>query len=349
MARSGLYKSDVKKARDSLLAQALYPSIDSVRMALGNTGSKTTIHKYLKELEEEEGAGPRKASISDALQDLVERLAARLQEEAGESVRVAMETLAHKEQELGHATRQLQNDLIVARDLIQKLEGSLDAEVADHGKTRVSLQAEIIAKHAAEQQVTSLKDRLAENERHRQSLEEKHVHSRDALEHYRQSAKDQRDQDHRRHEQQVQQFQAELRQYKLALAAKQEDVTRLNQEGVRLSSELAHTKQSLYEQLTQGRKQEQKIEHMQGIQQQVVDIERQLATKMAEVELLTQELNETAKKLAPASERTRALELQLAEANAKAAAQQQIGDQLRAYFDRNPDASHTTASLTSPL
>jgi hypothetical protein len=47
---------------------------------LGNTGSKTTIHKFLKELEEEDAPGqPR--SISDALQDQFS-LAAQLQEEA---------------------------------------------------------------------------------------------------------------------------------------------------------------------------------------------------------------------------------------------------------------------------
>ncbi len=52
MARTGLYQSQVKKARDTLVAQGRHPSVDAVRVALGNTGSKTTIHKYLKELEE---------------------------------------------------------------------------------------------------------------------------------------------------------------------------------------------------------------------------------------------------------------------------------------------------------
>ena len=45
MARSGLYKSDVQKARDALIAQGMNPSVDAVRVALGNTGYKTTIHK----------------------------------------------------------------------------------------------------------------------------------------------------------------------------------------------------------------------------------------------------------------------------------------------------------------
>ena len=83
MARSGLYKSDIQKARDSLLAQGKHPSVDALRVELGNTGSKSTIHRYLKELEEEEGQGlGAKVAVSDALQDLIGRLAGRLHEEA---------------------------------------------------------------------------------------------------------------------------------------------------------------------------------------------------------------------------------------------------------------------------
>src|SRR3546814_7248172 len=86
MARGGLYKSDVQKARATLLVQGKHPSIDALRVALGNTGSKTTIHRYLKELEEEEGAGVgAKVAVSDALQDLIGRLAGRLHEEAERS------------------------------------------------------------------------------------------------------------------------------------------------------------------------------------------------------------------------------------------------------------------------
>ncbi len=83
MARAGLSRMDIKRARDALLAQGQHPSIDAIRIALGNTGSKSTIHRYLKELEEEDGASlTRAGSLSDAIQDLVARLAARLHEEA---------------------------------------------------------------------------------------------------------------------------------------------------------------------------------------------------------------------------------------------------------------------------
>ncbi|MEX5745939.1 DNA-binding protein [Massilia sp. X63] len=333
MARAGLYKSDVQRARDSLISQSIYPSIDAVRTALGNTGSKTTIHKYLKELEDEEGAGPRKVSISSALQDLVERLSSRLYDEAEESVAKAKNVLDRREQEYVHANRLLQDDLSAAREALQSLEAQLDREAESHAETRAALQAEIVARHTAEQQVIGLNERLGENEQHRRSLEEKHAHAREALEHYRQSIKDQRDQDQRRHEQQMHQVQAELRQLQMVVSGKHEEVTRLNQEGARLVAELSHTKQSLYEQQSQGRKMEQTIEQLRTLQQQAVDMERQLVSKTAELEVMTEQLSGVESQMASAKARVHELELQLADANARVQAQEQIGEQLRRYID----------------
>ena len=97
MARAGIYKSEVLRARDRLLANGRYPSIDAVREELGNTGSKGTIHRYLKEIEEEEGpATGSRVAVSEAIQDLVGRLAARVNEEAEE--RVTTSQARHAEQ-----------------------------------------------------------------------------------------------------------------------------------------------------------------------------------------------------------------------------------------------------------
>ncbi|SDG83446.1 MULTISPECIES: hypothetical protein [unclassified Duganella] len=131
-----------------------------------------------------------------------------------------------------------------------------------------------------------------------------------------------------------QQVQAELRRQQLAAGAKQEEVTKLNQEGAHLVAELAHTKQSLYEQLTNGRKLEQKIEQLQTLLRNAENIERQLASKIAKVELLGEQLNTVRAESATALARSRELELELAQANAKAEVQEQIGDQFRAYLDK---------------
>ena len=52
MARGGINKAVVQTARLAILARGENPSIDAVRIEMGNTGSKTTIHRYLKELDE---------------------------------------------------------------------------------------------------------------------------------------------------------------------------------------------------------------------------------------------------------------------------------------------------------
>ncbi|MEA3394461.1 MAG: DNA-binding protein, partial [Pseudomonadota bacterium] len=100
MARAGIYKSEVLRARDKLRATGLHPSIDAVREELG-TGSKSTIHRYLKEIEEEEGpATGNRVAVSEAIQDLVGRLAARVNEEAEERVTTAQ--ARHAEQLTQH-------------------------------------------------------------------------------------------------------------------------------------------------------------------------------------------------------------------------------------------------------
>lgn len=50
MARGGINKALVQKARDALQARGIRASIDAVRVELGNTGSKSTILRYLQEL-----------------------------------------------------------------------------------------------------------------------------------------------------------------------------------------------------------------------------------------------------------------------------------------------------------
>jgi hypothetical protein len=92
MARSGLTKSQVKEARDRLLAEGRHPSVDAVRHALGDCGSKSTIHKYLKALRTEEGdadlaPGIRREDTGRALHALVDELADRLHADFDERVR----------------------------------------------------------------------------------------------------------------------------------------------------------------------------------------------------------------------------------------------------------------------
>lgn len=335
MAKTGIYRSDVQKARDALLAQGKRASVDAVRIALGNTGSKTTIHKYLKELEAEDAAaGGRKGAISEALQDLVERLAARLQEEAVARIDVLRAEYAEREQQHAAALSEAGAEAEKWRTQCQHAEAALAQERQAHARTREHLQNEHISRSTAEQRAADLQERLADNEAHCASLEDKHRHAYEALEHYRQSVKEQREQDGRRHEQQVQQLQAELRTAQQTIVVKQEDVTRLNREGARLVAELSQARQSLHEAEERGRRQVVQLEELQSAKHRIERLTVQISDRERENAALEG-------RTAQLSEQVRSFELSLAQANARAETQQGVVAQLREFLEGRPSQSGT--------
>lgn len=231
MARGGLYKSEIKKARDSLLAQGINPSLDAIRIALGNTGSKTTIHRYLKELEEEEGQGlGAKVAVSEALQDLVSRLAGRLHEEAEAIVAEAQQGFAAQLQERTAVLEQARQEATGLSTQLQRSETALHEERTAHATVQQALAERVTEVAQLGERVAGLSARLAEHEAHAQSLEQKHQHAREALEHYRTSVKEQREQEQRRHEHQAQELQVALRQANEALTAKNHELLQLNRD-----------------------------------------------------------------------------------------------------------------------
>lgn len=290
MARAGIYKSEVKKARDALLAQGKNPSIDAVRTELGNTGSKTTIHRYLKELEEEEGAGfGRGVAVSEAIQDLVGRLAQRLHEEADERISELQakhaEQVALRDAELARLKQEA--DGFSAQ--LQRTEVALQAEQTAHEETRKALQAASVWSAQQAQQVADFKDRLSENESHRQSLEDKHRHAREALEHYRESVKEQRDQEQRRHEQQVQQLQAELRTLNQTLIVKQNELTHAYQDSARTGAELVAMRKELHRSEREAEKSSQARDELQS---RAAHLEANVATLTERLQQLNESRDE---------------------------------------------------------
>ena len=256
MARSGLYKSDVQRARDALVAQGTHPSLDAIRIALGNTGSKTTIHRYLRELEEEEGQGPgAHMAVSEALQALVGRLAARLQEEADTIVAQAQQRHQTQLPEAHQVLTGVQQEAAALRQQLPRTETGLQEERTAHAALQQAFADQLTAIAQLNERIAGMTARLAEHEAHAQSLEDKHAHAREALEHYRTSVKDQREQEQRRHEHQVQELQVALRQANEALTAKNHELVQLNRDNgqwlerhTRLERELAQMRQAADEQ-----------------------------------------------------------------------------------------------------
>ncbi|THG83088.1 cointegrate resolution protein T [Pseudomonas sp. A-1] len=238
MARGGINKALVHKARQTLLARGEHPSIDAVRVELGNTGSKTTIHRYLRELEASESERPvQEVTLGQELGELVAQLAARLEEEAQQTVAPEREALARERVEY-------QQQLTEAAGRIRQLEADNAALSGQLQAARAACAEEQQLRHQAQiegarllQAGEDLAARLADRDAQVVSLEQKHQHAREALEHYRTASKEQREQEQRRHEAQVQQLQVELRQLQQTLIVKQDELTRLNRDNERLVTE----------------------------------------------------------------------------------------------------------------
>ncbi|WP_213881360.1 DNA-binding protein [Pseudomonas sp. dw_358] len=253
MARAGINKAVVSAARQAVIARGDNPTIDAVRIEMGNTGSKTTIHRYLKELEARAATQAVVApSLSEELTHLVSHLADRLREEGATQVAEARavfdEALAAAAQDL-EQTRQRLAQLEQAHGIQT---AALQAEAAERVACSAALQTEQTRGARLNQACDDLQTRLKDKDEHIASLEEKHRHARDALEHYRQSVKEQREQELRRHESQLQQLQGEVRQLQQSLQVRQQEATVLNRDNERL---LAENRQAI----TQGQERQQEI------------------------------------------------------------------------------------------
>lgn len=256
MARGGVNKAVVQIARTAILARGEHPSIDAVRIEMGNTGSKTTIHRYLKELDEVDSRrGAPQEQIGDELTELVVRLAQRLQEQAQEPIDRAR---AHYEQLQVALQEQLNEAQQAQAQLQQQLEiqsNALSQETANLESTRSMLQTEQTRNAALNQACSDFELRLKDRDEQIRSLEEKHLHARDALEHYRSAVKEQREQDQRRHEGQVQQIQMELRQAQQSALVRQDEITQLHRDNERVLSE----SRALSKELNQSSDQQHKL------------------------------------------------------------------------------------------
>lgn len=291
MARGGVYKTEVQKARHALLVQGKHPSVDALRVALGNTGSKTTIHRYLKELEAEDAQGVGgKYPISDALADLVSRLAGQLNAEADARIAEVQARCDAQLRDRGAALEQARQERAALATQLRRTEEMLQAEKADHQAALASLTAATTTIRQLEERIAGLNTRLSEHEAHSQSLEQKHAHAREALEHYRTSVKEQRDQEQRRHEHQVQQLQVELREARDSLTGKNQELLLLNRDNVRLTEQAGQHDREARDLRAQVRRLDEEVQALRPLARELDSLQIRYAQEQLAGEGLRAEL-----------------------------------------------------------
>ena len=331
MARAGIYKSEVVRARNNLLAMGRYPSIDAIRSELGDTGSKGTIHRYLKEIEEEEGGSTgTQVAVSEAIQDLSARLAERLHQEANQ--RMTALTDKHKAEiaALNDAMTALRSEVESFRGQVERQALDLSTEKTAHANTVAALQEARIARAQMAQRIQDMEGQLAKEETHRLSLEEKHQHAREALEHFRTAAKEQREQDQRQSEQQIQFLQGELRSTKDSVNTKQQELISSHESNARLSSELGNARSELHRQEGEVRSLRSAKEQLAVTEVKNQQLSEQLAQANARVADLDKENQANVGKLQETVETRQRLESELMAAKAVVVSHEKIFEKLTA-------------------
>jgi chromosome segregation ATPase len=158
-------------------------------------------------------------------------------EEGGEAIAHAQGVFDQQRAALEKKYDALNAELTFLQCQFDSQKAALEAQTEELLICQTGLQTEITRNARLSQNCSDLELRVQEKDEQIRSLEEKHLHSRDALEHYRNAVKEQRDQEQQRHEGQVQQVQVELRQLQQTLMLKQDELTRLNRDNERLLSE----------------------------------------------------------------------------------------------------------------
>ncbi len=269
MARTGITKDDVKDARQRLIDEGQSVTLDSLRIELGNTGSRSTIQRWLRELENDDSTLLQDEQLlTETIKTTVLQLARRLQEEALAKVEQAEamhKTAQANWQQLADNLRtQIQDLTAQTDDLQRKLLSSEDS----NKKLQEARQQDALTMAELSGENAHLKSLLATKDQHISSLEDKHQHARQALEHYRTSVQTQREQDVQRHEHQIQQVQADLRLAQQTVMVKQQEASTLQAQIQQLTATLQHvetTSAQLKEQLgslqIERRQLERQLEH----------------------------------------------------------------------------------------
>ncbi len=185
------------------------------------------------------------ALLSQPIKELIMRLASGLREEAQAIIDQNKQEFTLQTQTLSTQNKELKIALeaiaLERNEFKDQLECSL-TELSAYNTAQGVFEEKAAEARQTESKLTALLD---EKQAQIDSLEEKHQHSREALEHYRQSVKEQRDQDQRKHEQQIQQLQTENRTLNQTLSVKQTEITQLNKDNSRLVSELGATQKAV--------------------------------------------------------------------------------------------------------
>ena len=223
MARAGILYSQVAKAAAKLAAEGRTPTVDTVRDALGGTGSKSTIAPMLKRWKSEhqetiaEAESGLPAELVRAVKNIYEKLQADLAHQLG------LERESHRQECEAMAER-----LKLAAADMGTLTEDKDRTVQELAQLKASFKLMQKDQHAGEVLLTAartenagLQQRLADRGAEIQSLSQQLTQTRVQFEHYQETTAQQRTEDRQAFEQRIARLEQDLASSQQRQAAQQ--------------------------------------------------------------------------------------------------------------------------------
>jgi len=313
MARGGINLALVREARTALLGRGRRPSIDAVRIELGNTGSKSTISRYLKELEAAAppAAEPAPATVIDQrLLSVVQTIRSQLLEQAQATVQQAQARGAEREQQLLAQVQALEAQQRTDQAQLMQLNSQLRDELQQRQQQAVVQATQDEALRLARQDVHGLKATLSERATLIAQLQASHQHTRENLEHFRQQSHEQYAAQQRQHEQFRQDSHQQQRKLELLLTQAQQRASQLNEEQAALKLSVCLERQKLRDQQLQTAQLERRVERLSHDAQQLI------AARLS----LSEQLRQTSEALNELSGQRQQLSIELAVCHSQLAA-----------------------------
>jgi chromosome segregation ATPase len=316
MGRTGILYSQVAKAAAELVTNGKNPTVDTVRDALGGTGSKSTIGPMLKrwKAEHQEQVQAQDVGLPANLLQAVQGLYEQLQREAEEKIE-AIRTAAEAEKQSYETQLEVARELTAAlaheRD---ELKGLLAGEKTACTRLENTLHQLQLTHTKAETTIVGLNQRLADRQSEIDGLHRQLDQARAQFEHYQEAMAIQRTEERQQTEQSRRRLENELveaRQtaaiHQAAIEQRELEMAHLAQDKDRIAADCASL-QTVYIEL--------QAEHQ--LQEQQIQATAVLRAELnAQVEALSGALAQTKSELAIQSTEKSQLQQRIATLDAK--------------------------------
>lgn len=223
MARAGILYSHVAQAAARLAAEGKNPTVDTVREALGDTGSKSTIAPFLKRWKTEHQETILEADLGVPAELLlaVKSVYEKMQADVNVQLEQVQATHQTEMQAAAEQVQQAKTEAVAHGKSNAELRAELERTSAAFTRLQVDHHAATVTLSAVQAENTGLNQRLADRATEINALNQQLSQARTQFEHYQEATARQRTEDRQAADQRIARLEQELADTQRRLATEQ--------------------------------------------------------------------------------------------------------------------------------